>query len=105
MFRLISRAIGLWSVAGAFIAAVIDGMKSIAASSVVVTSAFSAWSELAPSSLGALRGVVEGWIGPWAWSATSGSVLALPTWAVLGAIGAVFLALGRKREAPIGVVP
>jgi hypothetical protein len=105
MLRLIFRAIGLWSTAGAFVAAVIDGMKSIAASSVVVTSAHTAWSDLAPSSLGALRGVVEGWIGPWAWAAASGSVLALPTWALLALLGGGLLVIGRKPDAVIGVVP
>jgi hypothetical protein len=105
MFRLISRAVGLWILAGAFVAAVIDGMKSIAASVPVVTSAFAAWSELAPSSLGALRGIVEGRVGAAAWSATTATVLALPTWLLLGAIGAGLIALGRRREPPIGVVP
>jgi hypothetical protein len=105
MLRLIARTLGLWTVAGAFIAAVIDGMRSIAASQVVITSAFSAWSELAPSSLGALRGVVEGRIGAAAWTATTGSLLALPAWALLALVGALLIALGRKRAAPIGVVP
>ena len=105
MLRLIARTLGLWTVAGAFVAAVIDGMRSIAASQVVTTSSFAAWSELAPSSLGALRGAVEGRIGAAAWTATTGTVLALPTWALLAIIGALLIALGRKRVAPIGVVP
>jgi hypothetical protein len=105
MLRAISRMVGLWVVAGGFVAAVIDGMKSIAASAPVITSAFAAWSELAPSSLGALRGVVEGRIGAPAWSTVTGTVLALPTWALLGLLGAVLIALGRRRAAPIGVVP
>ena len=105
MLRLIARTLGLWMVAGAFIAAVIDGMRSIAASQVVVTSAFAAWSELAPSSLGALRGAVEGRIGAAAWTATTATLLAAPTWALLALFGALLIALGRKRAAPIGVVP
>ena len=105
MVRAISRLIGLWVLAGAFVAAVIDGMKSIAASVPVFTSAFAAWSELAPSSLGALRGVVEGRIGAAAWSTVTGTVLALPTWALLGIVGATLIGLGRRRAAPIGVVP
>ena len=105
MFKMISRVLGLWAMAGAFVAAVIDGMKSIAASTPVVTSAFAAWSELTPSSLGALRGVVEGRIGAAAWSGTTGTVLALPTWALLALIGAALILLGRRRAAPIGVVP
>jgi len=105
MFRWFARVVGLWVMAGAFVAAVIDGMKSIAASTVVVTSAFSAWSDLAPASLGALRGMVEGRGGAAAWAAVTGSVLALPTWLLLGLIAAGFIALGRPRVTPIGVVP
>ncbi len=105
MFRLIGRTIGLWLLAGAFVAAVIDGMKSIAASKPVVTSAFTAWSELAPAALGAVRGMIEAKIGPAAWSAFVGSVLALPTWALLGLLGAAFVALGRRRGEPVGLVP
>lgn len=105
MFRFIFRALGLWLVAGAFVAAVVDGMKSIAASAPVITSAAAAWSELAPSSLGALRGVVEGRIGADAWSALSATLLALPTWALLAAIGFALMAAGRRRAPPVGIVP
>lgn len=105
MFRLLSRAIGLWLLAGAFVAAVIDGMKSIAASGVVVTSAFAAWSELAPASLGALRGIVEARLGAAAWSALTTGLTLAPTWAALGVVGVVFLMLGRPRVTPVGVVP
>lgn len=105
MFRLLARAIGLWVLAGGFVAAVIDGMKSIAASRLVVTSAFAAWSDLAPSTLGALRGMVEGRIGSGAWTALSATLSALPAWALLGLLGIGLLALGRPRVAPIGVVP
>lgn len=105
MFRLMSRAIGLWILAGGFVAAVIDGMKSIAASRPVVTSAHVAWSELAPTSLGALRAAIEGKIGAAPWGLVTGTVLALPTWALLGLLGAGLIALGRRREPPIGVVP
>ena len=105
MFRLFARAVGLWILAGGFVAAVIDGMKSIAASRLVTTSAFTAWSELAPTALGALRGVVEGQIGAMAWQLATATVLALPTWLLLGIIGAGLIALGRPRAAPFGVVP
>ena len=105
MLRAISRMVGLWVTAGGFVAAVIDGMKSIAASTPVITSAFVAWSELAPSSLGALRGIVEGHIGASAWSALTGTVLALPTWALLALLGGGLIAAGRRRSPPIGVIP
>lgn len=105
MLRLILRAIGLWILAGAFVAAVVDGMKSIAASTLVTTSARTAWSELAPSTLGALRGMVESHIGAAAWQSVDLTVLALPTWAVLGVLGAGLIVLGRPRPKPVGVVP
>lgn len=105
MFRFISRTLGLWTVAGAFVAAVVDGMKSIAASTPVITSASAAWGELAPSSFGALRAAVEGRIGVGAWSAVNATVLALPTWALLALLGAALIAAGRRRAPPIGVVP
>ncbi|MDK9695749.1 MAG: hypothetical protein OEL76_05105 [Siculibacillus sp.] len=105
MFRFISRMLGLWVIAGGFVAAVVDGMRSIAASTPVITSAAAAWSELAPSSLGALRGAMEGRVGAEAWSTVTATVLALPAWALLGAIGFALLAAGRRKAPPIGVIP
>ena len=105
MFRLLSRTIGLWLSAGAFVAAVIDGMKTIATGRLVVTSTHVAWSELAPSSLGALRAAIEGRIGAGAWNALTGTVLALPTWGLLALLGAAFILLGRRPPAPVGVIP
>ncbi len=105
MFRLLARALGLWVLAGGFVAAVIDGMKSIAASGLVVTSAHTAWSDLAPGVLGATRGLIEAQIGAPAWSLFTGSLLALPTWALLGLIGAGLIVLGRPKTVPVGVVP
>ena len=105
MFRFFSRALGLWVVAGAFVAAVIDGMKSIAASTLIVTSTLAAWGDLAPSTLGATRALIEGRIGAGVWHTATATLLALPTWAVLGVIGAGLIALGRPKPAPVGVVP
>lgn len=105
MFRFLARVLGLWMLAGAFVAAVVDGMRTIAASAFVVTSSLSAWSDLAPSSLGASRGLVEARIGAGVWQAFADTVLALPVWGLLGLVGIALVALGRPRPAPIGVVP
>lgn len=105
MIRFLLRAVGLWVLAAGFVAAVIDGMRSIAASTFVTTSALASWGELAPGTLGVVRTTLEGKVGTFAWSPLTTSLLALPAWALLAVIGAALIALGRPRAAPIGIAP
>jgi hypothetical protein len=96
MLRFLSRLAGYWLVAGALVAAVVDGAKTIAAASLVTTPLSETWATLAP-----LLGAGE----PIASLALSSPLdvaldwlLAAPTAAVLMAIGVLLLVAGRKRR-------
>jgi hypothetical protein len=105
MIRFFVRTLGLWLLAGSFAAAVIDGMKSIAGSALRMTAALETWTDLAPSSVTTAHAFVESHLGPAVWSALETGLRLVPTWALLGVLAAVLIALARPRPAPIGVTP
>ena len=99
MLRFISRFLGFWLVAAALVAAVVDGAKSIAASSLVTTSLGETWAIVAGISgneplLSAIANL------PWLVAAPINWLLAAPTVAVFGIIGVTLLVLGAKRRPP-----
>lgn len=98
MLSFLVRAIGLWFMAGAIVAVVVDGMKSIAAGRPILTAAAKTWFELSPSTLAASQLWVQKHLGAAAWDPVAAAVLALPTWAVLLAVGALFVWLGSLRR-------
>lgn len=105
MFRFVFRVLGLWLLAGGFAAAVIDGMKSIAASAVVTTPALATWSGLAPTSHAAVVAWIERVLGPSAKGLFDGALAHVPTWALLGVTGALLVAATLPQEAedaPLG---
>jgi hypothetical protein len=101
MIGLVSRFIGLWFVAGALVAIVVDAAKSIAASSLTMTPLGAALFSLAPSALVAAQEFVQQKIGAWLWDPVIQWILLLPTWAVLGFFGFLLTYLGRRRRVRI----
>lgn len=101
MLSFLSRFLGLWLVAGALVAVVIDATKSIAASRLTVTALGQTWYTLSPSSLMAtqefVQRTIEPVVGHWLWDPLIQSILLLPAWLVLGLLGALFTWLGRRR--------
>lgn len=102
MFRFLFRFAGLWLLAGAFVALVIDGTRSITAGRMIVTPAADAWLAVHPASIEGLRAAGERSLPPWLWDLASVYVLNAPLWAVLGVLGALFILIGRPRARPIG---
>lgn len=102
MIRFLARFVGLWLIAGALVALVVDATKSIAASSVIVTPLGLAWYSISPLSLITVQEFVqrrvEAYIGHWLWDPLIQWILTLPSWAVLGALGVLFTYLGQKRR-------
>ena len=102
MIGFVSRFVGLWFVAGALVALVVDATKSIAASALTVTPLGLTFYALAPSTLISVQEFVqqkiEPTVGGWLWDPVIQWILLLPTWAVLGAIGFLFTYLGRRRR-------
>jgi hypothetical protein len=99
MIRFLFRFIGLWLLAGAFAALVIDGTRSVAASQLTITPVRDAWGVINPASLAAAQKQLAA--APW--DQAFAFLLGAPLWVLLAAIGLFFLVLGRrKRTATIG---
>ena len=102
MIGFLSRFIGLWMIAGALVALVIDATKTIAASKLTVTPLGLAWYTLSPSTLMAaqefVQRTIETTVGRWLWDPVIQWILLLPTWAVFGALGFLLTYLGRRRR-------
>jgi len=102
MIGFFARFVGLWLIAGALVAVVIDGAKTIAASQLIVTPLGLAWYTISPTSLMAtqtfVQQKVEAYIGHWLWDPLVQWILMLPSWLVLGFIGAWLVYAGRRRR-------
>ncbi|SHF67431.1 hypothetical protein SAMN02745157_2715 [Kaistia soli DSM 19436] len=98
MLRLFVRLGGLFALAGAVIALVVDGTKSIAASALVLTPLSEAWLAVNSVSLGRAESFIEGHLGRFAWEPLATALLGLPVWLVFGAIGALLLLAVRPAR-------
>jgi hypothetical protein len=102
MFRPLFRAIGLLFMAVAFVFFVYDGTKSIAGNAVFFTPLTDTWNSVSSTSLQQVQPVIERYGGKIAWDLVAQWILAAPTFAVFGVIGALLVLLGRKKKPLIG---
>lgn len=94
MFRFLFRFTGLWLLAGAFAALVIDGTRSVSASRLVFSPVRDVWTLVDPTSLAtAQKKAAGGFAEP-----LLALLLAMPFFAFLAAIGLLFLLIGRKKH-------
>jgi len=101
MIRFLFRFVGYWLLAGALVAAIIDGAKSIAASSLVTTALGQHFQQLAPTLLQRLEFGIQNNLGqPWLWDVVFINILSLPSFAVLGLLALMFMLIGRRKQAP-----
>jgi ABC-type Fe3+ transport system permease subunit len=101
MSAVASRFLGLLLIAGMLSAVVVDAAKSIAASSLIVTSVGQWWFAIDRASLDAFRHSVEAAAGGWLWDSFIQTFLSTPLWLVLGLPGAVLIAVtptARRRR-------
>lgn len=96
--RFIFSMLGLWTCALALLALVLDGIRSIAANTIVMTSLGATWFELDSASLNLAQAVVQRNLHPLLWDPVIQWVLTLPAWLVAAVIGLLFLYIGRKRR-------
>jgi hypothetical protein len=82
----------------AVIALTTDFTRAEASGALAFASLLDHWSELAPQSLAAAQKTVQGRAHPLLWDPVIRSLLALPAWASLGAVGLIFAWLGRPRR-------
>ena len=97
MIRFLFRFIGFWLLAGGFVALIVDGTRSIAASHLLFTSAGDAWFVISPGSLERLETSGRASL-PTVWNVAVLPLLSLPTFLVLVVVGLALLGLGRVRE-------
>ncbi len=102
MIRFLFRFFGYWLLAGALIAAIIDGSKSIAASSLVTTLFGQHFQQLAPTLLQRLEFGISNNLGaPWLWDVVFVNILSWPSFIVLGVLALIFLIIGRRKRVPV----
>lgn len=102
MIRFLLRFIGLICLAAGFILLIYDGTKSIAGNTMFFTSVRTLWELINAGSLARLEPTIQSYVGGFLWDPLMVSVLAAPSWGLLGAIGIFLLILGRKRKPLIG---
>jgi hypothetical protein len=98
MIRFLLRFLGLWILAAAFVSLVYDGMRSIAASSLIITQLRDMWTAIDQNSLTRLKPAIENH----AWNPVIQAILNQPTSVVLGVLGSFLILLGRKKKPLIG---
>lgn len=105
MLRGLSRAIGYLMLAGAFIAVVVDGTRSIAASALVFTSLQGFLDRLAPAAVPGLKSSLLQ-VHALLWDPVATSALKAPLAAALLVLGILFVALAAGgREPAVGYAP
>ncbi len=102
MIRFLFRFVGLICLAAAFILAIYDGTKSIAANSLYLTSVRTLWDLINAGSLARLQPTIQHYANGYLWDPLMLGFLSAPSWVVLGFLGIVLLLLGRKKKPLIG---
>jgi len=102
MIAFLARFLGIWMIAGALVALVVDGTKTIAASSLTTTPLGYSWYSISPASLiraqEFVQQQVETYVGHWLWDPIVQWILMAPTWAAIGAMGVWLVYIGRRRR-------
>ncbi len=94
MIRFLLRFLGFWLLAGGFVALVVDGTRSIAASELVVTSARAGWTAISAGSYGQMEAHLSA-LAPWLWADIVSPLLDFPLFVVVAVLGLLLMALGR----------
>lgn len=102
MIRFLFRFVGLICLAAGFILLIYDGTKSIAGNALFLTSARTLWELINAGSLAKLEPMIRPYAGGYLWDPLMVSILAAPSWGLLGFFGILFLVLGRKKKPLIG---
>jgi hypothetical protein len=98
MLRLLTRFLGLLLLAGGFIALIVDGTRSIAGGSLLVTSLRKGVSEGFPALYQTLQAGVEA-KSALLWDPVLTTLMALPVSVALGGLGALLIVFSHKQEA------
>ncbi|QIB34413.1 hypothetical protein [Ancylobacter pratisalsi] len=97
MIRFLLRFIGMWLLAGAFVALVLDGVRSIASSTLVMTPLGVTWLATSETSLAHTQAFIETNLSPGVWNGAMVPLLEAPLFAVLGVLGLLLILIGRPK--------
>jgi len=98
MIRTTFRFLGIWLLAAAVVAAVIDGTRTIAEGRLIVTPLGQTWFQLNAVSLNFVQAWIERTLNPRLWDPVLTTVLAAPTAAAVFAVSLLCLVLGRPKR-------
>lgn len=98
MIRFIFRILGFWLFAGAFVALVLDGARSITSGDLINTPMGTTWASLNRDSLSQLQAGIQRNVHPYIWDPIMQNILLSPTWLVVGVIALFFIVIGKKRR-------
>ncbi len=100
--RFLLRAISMIALVLAVIAGVIDAIKSVAASQVVMEPLGNAWYAISPDTLNLAQAVIQRNVHPYLWDPIIQWVLLQPTWAVFLVLSLFFYLIAWRRPRPAG---
>lgn len=100
--RFLFRLAALVFMAIAVIAAVIDTARSLAASTLTLTSLGKGWTDFSPATLAATQDFVQTRLPAAVYDPAFLLVLSMPAAAVMAIFAAAFYAIGAKPERPFG---
>lgn len=96
MIRFVLRFIGMWLLAGGFVALVLDGVRSIASSEIVLSPLGVTWFATSEESFTQFQVFVDARLPTGTWETVMVPLMQAPLAAVLGGLGLVFILLGRR---------
>ncbi|MCS0495410.1 hypothetical protein NVS89_09895 [Ancylobacter sp. MQZ15Z-1] len=98
MIRFLLRFVGMWLLAGGFVALVLDGVRSIASSSLVMTPLGVTWLATSETSLARAEDLVSSNLPAGTWETVMVPLLQAPLFAVLGVLGLLLILIGRPKR-------
>ena len=88
--------------AAAFILVIYDGIRWITNNELALTSVQALWGLINADSLARLKPMILPYAHGLLWDPVMLTLLAAPSWSVLGLVGIILILLGRKRKPLIG---
>ena len=98
MLKPILRILALFALAMALITAVLDITRSIADSTIVMTSFGVDWQNFAPGALNQAHDLVKQYLHPAIWDPVIIQILRVPSWIIFGVIWFLLSLLGSRRK-------
>ena len=99
LIKFIIRSLGVLFIMAAFVAAIVDGIRSIIDNELILTALGKWWTDIHPVSLNQTQFFIQEHLGfIWLWDNVLQWTLLQPAVAVLAVLGIVIYMLGRKSK-------